>query len=122
MVIIAYDVRGVIVCHFVPHGRTVTAQYYRDYLLRQVRRSVQDKRPDLVDSAIIMHDNAIPYKAECVRQLLRRWGWEELEHTPYSSDILPCDFDLIHKIKEPIRGRQFATRENIANATRQQVT
>ncbi|GFY39358.1 uncharacterized protein TNIN_477951 [Trichonephila inaurata madagascariensis] len=34
MVIIAYDVRGVIVCHFVPHGRTVTAQYFWSFLVR----------------------------------------------------------------------------------------
>ncbi|GFX14231.1 uncharacterized protein TNCV_1767251 [Trichonephila clavipes] len=33
-----------------------------------------------------------------------------------------CDFDLIPKIKEPIRGRRFATREDITNALRQQVT
>ncbi|GFY36215.1 hypothetical protein TNCV_4845871 [Trichonephila clavipes] len=35
---------------------------------------------------------------------------------------LPCDFHLIPKIKKPIRGRRFATREDIANAVRQQVT
>ncbi|GFW51003.1 uncharacterized protein TNCV_3592851 [Trichonephila clavipes] len=34
----------------------------------------------------------------------------------------PCDFDLIAKIKEPIRGWWFATREDIVNAERQQVT
>ncbi|GFR26874.1 histone-lysine N-methyltransferase SETMAR [Trichonephila clavata] len=103
--------------------RTVTAQYYRDFLVRQVRRGVQDKRPDLVvDCVIILHGNARPHKAECVRQQLRRWGWVELEHPPYSSDISPCDFDLISKIKEPIRGRRFVTREDIANTVRQQVT
>ncbi|GFQ88670.1 histone-lysine N-methyltransferase SETMAR [Trichonephila clavata] len=63
MAIVTYDVRGVIVCHFVPHGRTVTA-HYRDFLVRQVRRGVRDKRPDLVDSAIILHDNARTHKAE----------------------------------------------------------
>ncbi|GFV62264.1 histone-lysine N-methyltransferase SETMAR [Trichonephila clavipes] len=85
IVIVAYDVRSVIVCNFVPHGRTVTAQYYRDFLVRQVRHGVRDKRPDLVDSAIIQHDNTRPHKAECVRQLLRRRGWEELEHPPVLS-------------------------------------
>ncbi|GFW35437.1 uncharacterized protein TNCV_2612361 [Trichonephila clavipes] len=69
----------------------------------------RDKRLDLADSAIILQDNARPHKAECVRQLLRRWGWEELEHPPYSLDISSCDFDLIPKIKKPIRGRWFAT-------------
>ncbi|PRD23667.1 UNVERIFIED_CONTAM: Histone-lysine N-methyltransferase SETMAR [Trichonephila clavipes] len=107
IVIVAYDVRSVIVCNFVPHGRTVTAQYYRDFLVRQVRHGVRDKRPDLVDSAIIQHDNTRPHKAECVRQLLRRRGWEELEHPP---------------IKKPIRGRWFVTREDIANAVRQLMT
>ncbi|GFY29680.1 transposable element Tcb1 transposase [Trichonephila clavipes] len=96
--------------------QTVTTQYYRDFL---VRLGVRDKRPDLVHNSIILHDNARPYKAECVWQLLRRWEWEELEHPPYSPDILPCDFDLILKIKEPIRGRRFATREDIANVVRQ---
>ncbi|GFR25121.1 histone-lysine N-methyltransferase SETMAR [Trichonephila clavata] len=75
-----------------------------------------------MDSAIMLHDNARPHKAECVRQLLQRWGWEELEHPPYSPNISPCDFDLIPKIKEQIRGRRFATRENIAKVVCKQVT
>ena len=33
MVILAYDVQGVILCHFVPHGEIVNAQYYAAYLL-----------------------------------------------------------------------------------------
>ncbi|GFT86763.1 mariner Mos1 transposase [Trichonephila clavipes] len=52
-----------------------------------------------------------------------RFGqWEELVHPPYCPDISPCDFDLILKVTEPISGRRFATREDIADAVRQQVT
>ncbi|GFW17522.1 hypothetical protein TNCV_2650801 [Trichonephila clavipes] len=32
----------------------------------RVQRGVRDKRLDLVDNVIIMHDNARPHKAECV--------------------------------------------------------
>ena len=32
--------------------------------------------------------------------------------------VVPC----IHKIKEPLRGRRFATRNDIANAERQHIT
>ena len=32
MVILAYDVQGVILCHFVTRGETVNAQYYTAYL------------------------------------------------------------------------------------------
>ncbi|GFU48619.1 uncharacterized protein TNCV_1439881 [Trichonephila clavipes] len=46
----------------------------------------------------------------------------KLEHPPYSPNILPCDFDIILKIKEPIGGKRFATREDIVNDVRQQVT
>ncbi|PRD28624.1 UNVERIFIED_CONTAM: hypothetical protein NCL1_31801 [Trichonephila clavipes] len=67
---------------------------------------VRDKRRDLVDSAITLHDNATYSRAST--QLLRRWEWEELEHPPYSPDISPCDFDIIPKIKELIRGRSLS--------------
>ncbi|GFT18036.1 uncharacterized protein TNCV_4837771 [Trichonephila clavipes] len=47
---------------------------------------------------------------------------EKMEHPPYFPDIALCDFDLIPKINELIRGRRFSTREDIANALPQQVT
>ncbi|GFQ94400.1 histone-lysine N-methyltransferase SETMAR [Trichonephila clavata] len=119
MVIVTYDFRSVIVCYCVPHFIAMTSEYYR---VRQVRRGVRDKHPDLVDSTIILHDNARPHKSERVRQILRRWGWEQLEPTAFSPHISPCVFHLIPKIKEPIRGRWFATREDIANAVRLLVT
>ena len=57
MVIVTYDFQGVIVCHFVPCGRIVTAHYYKDLPVHQVQRGVRDKRPNLVDSAIILQDH-----------------------------------------------------------------
>ena len=32
IVILAYDVQGVILCHYVPHGETINAQYFAAYL------------------------------------------------------------------------------------------
>ena len=45
MVILAYDVQGVILCHFVPYGETVNAQYYAAYLQNHLRSAVRRKRP-----------------------------------------------------------------------------
>ena len=59
---------------------------------------------------IILHDNGTPLKAICVKELLRRWRWEVLEHLPYSPDHSPCDYDLITKFKVPLRGQRFRTR------------
>ena len=82
MLILAYDVQGMIFCHFVPHGETVNAQYYAEYLQSLLCRAVRRKRPQL-RNVIILHDNATPHKAICVRDLLRCWRWEVLEHPPY---------------------------------------
>ncbi|GFY66664.1 histone-lysine N-methyltransferase SETMAR [Trichonephila inaurata madagascariensis] len=84
MIIVTYDFKSVIVCHFVTHVRTVTAQYYRDFLVRQVRRGVRDKHPDLADSLIIMHDNARPHKAECGTTLPDVGDGRILGHPTYS--------------------------------------
>ena len=81
MVILAYDIQGVILCYFAPHGETVNAQYYAAYLQNHLRGAVRRKRPQL-QNVIILHDNASPHKAICVRDLLRRWRWEVMEHPP----------------------------------------
>ena len=47
MVILAYDVQGVILCHFVPHGETFNAEYYVAYLQNHLRRAGRRKRPQL---------------------------------------------------------------------------
>ena len=67
---------------------------------------------------IILHDNSTPHKAICVGDLLRRWRREVLEHPPYSPDLSLCDYDLIPKLKAPLRGHRFRTRDDIAIAVR----
>ena len=67
---------------------------------------------------IISHDNASPHKAICVRELLRRWRWEVLQDPPHSPDLSPCDYHLIPKLKAPLRGQKFRTRDDIAIAVR----
>ena len=41
-----------------------------------------------------------------------------LEHQPYSPDLSPCDYDLILKLKAPLRGHRFRTRDGIAIVVR----
>jgi histone-lysine N-methyltransferase SETMAR len=88
MIILAYDSQGVLVCHPVREGRTVNAQYYKSFLQYRLRRAVREKRPELLDNAIILHDNATSHTADTVRRCLQRWGWEVLQHPPYSPDLV----------------------------------
>ncbi|PNF13893.1 hypothetical protein B7P43_G10664 [Cryptotermes secundus] len=56
---------------------------------------------------IILQENAWPHAAQAVADLFDRWSWEVLYHPPYSLDLSPCDFDLIPKLKEELRGIRF---------------
>ena len=51
-----------------------------------------------------------------VTDLLRRWQWEILEHPPYSPDMSPCGHYLFAKVKEPLRGTRYNTRDELIRA------
>src|SRR5258705_4248364 len=109
MLIVAYDYEGVILTHDVPQGQTVNADYYCRFLQHHLRPAVRRKRPRLLrdNLPIVLYDNARCHVAQDVKDLLRRWSWEVLEHPPYSPDMSPCDYNLFPKLKEPLRGIRF---------------
>ena len=65
-------------------------------------------RPDLLrDGPLILHENARLHLGKVVTDLLSTYEWEVLLHVPYSQDTSPPDFNLFHKLKEPMRGHRF---------------
>ena len=82
--------------------------------LRVLRRAMKLKRPGMLsDGIIILHDNARPQTVNLVRDKLRRFGWETLQHPPYNPDLSPCDFHILGDLKEDIRGRSFHSVEEV---------
>ncbi|GBM20433.1 hypothetical protein AVEN_222128-1 [Araneus ventricosus] len=74
------------------------------------RPSVSEEVPrfwTVIDA--IRFDNDRPHAAQAVADLFDGWGWEVLYHPLYCPDLSPCDFDLIPKMKEPLRGIRFRT-------------
>ena len=66
---------------------------------------------------IILHDNARVHIAGVVTDLLNRWGWEVLYHPSYSPDLSICDYDIILKMKEPLRGTCYHTVRDVLQGT-----
>ena len=117
MVILVYDCDGVILTHYVPLRQTVNAQYYCSFLEHHLRPALRKKRRHFLrNPPIILHDNARAHTAQAVAALFGRGNWEVLYHPPYSPDLSPCDFDLIPKMKEPLRGIRFRTVPEIRQA------
>ena len=72
-------------------------------------------RNSVVKNSIILHDNARSHTA-AVTDLLCCWQWEILEHPPYSPDMSSCDYDLFAKVKEPVWGSRYNTRDELIRA------
>ena len=94
----------------VEKGTTVTGKWYADVCLKKVFEDLEQKRPTAgVRRMFLLHDNAAPHKAHCVKQFLADIGVQEINHPPYSPDLSPPDFFLFPKIKRQLAGRRFDT-------------
>ncbi|GFR58327.1 histone-lysine N-methyltransferase SETMAR [Elysia marginata] len=86
---------------------------------RQTQTCQSKKRPGLLESGILFHhDNAPVHTARAVTDVLAGYKWELLEHPRYSPDLAPCNFHLLPKMKEHLRGQRFETEEDIIQATK----
>jgi len=63
---------------------------------------------------LILHDNARPRATGAVSEILEKYGWQVLPHTPYSPDMSPSDFDLFPELKKPLREKRFRSIEEVS--------
>ena len=122
MHIMFFDMKGILVNWPVPAGTTVNGDYYRWFLQQKLRPAIRKKRPELLESGVVLlHDNAPAHCKRSVVDLLDDWDWDVLLHPPYSPDLSPCDFYLFAQVKKTLRGRRFHTAEEIVDACNESV-
>jgi alpha-L-fucosidase len=71
MLIVFFDIGGIIMTEWVPEGQTVNQTYYKEVLIK-LRERIRKKRPDLwKNEAWILHqDNAPAHNSLSVKQFL----------------------------------------------------
>jgi histone-lysine N-methyltransferase SETMAR len=118
MLIVFFDIGGIIMTEWVPEGQTVNQTYYKEVLIK-LRERVRKKRPDLWknDAWILHQDNAPAHNALSVKQFLADKRIPVLEHPPYSPDLAPCDFYLFPKVKSALKGTHFQSVEEVKAKT-----
>ena len=95
-----FDCMGPLLVDFLERGATINAKCNAD-TLQKLRRAMKSERPGMLsDGIILLHDNARPHTANLARDKLQRFGWETLQHPPYSPDLSPCDFHIFRKPEE----------------------
>jgi hypothetical protein len=82
-----------------------------NFLRNLPRPAIRRKRHLFATNCIIIHDTARVDTADAVEALLLRWQWEILKYPSHSPDMSQWDYDPFVKLKEPLRGTRYSTRE-----------
>jgi transposase len=105
--------KGIVHFEFLEQGRTVNQHCYLEILAR-LREVVRRRRPELWPVAwILHHDSAPAHDMLAVRELLAKKSILKLVYPPYSPDLALCDFWLLPKLKNALKGHRFADIANI---------
>ncbi|GFY30962.1 uncharacterized protein TNCV_1629351 [Trichonephila clavipes] len=78
------------------------------YLLHnstEAPKSIANKQRGILSNGVLLlHDNARPHTSRKTRELIESFGWEVLDHAPYSPDLAPSDFNLFRYLKQRQEG------------------
>ena len=122
LITVFFDCNGVVHHEFLPQGRTVNKEYYLE-VMRRLREAIRQKHTELwkKQSWILHHDNAPAHTSMLVREFLAKNKTVIMPQPPYSPDLAPADFFLFPKLKTPMKGKRFATIEEIKEKSKQEL-
>ena len=83
--------------------------------MSRLRKAIRKKHPELWKNNLwlLHHDNAPAHSSLLVRNFLAKNNTLIMPQPPYSRDLAPYDFFLFPRLKRPMKGRRFATIEEI---------
>ncbi|GFR95136.1 transposase [Elysia marginata] len=117
MFTVFFNYSGPLVVDILPKDTTMTATYYVQNVLSQVKSSINEQRPKVSTSrTLLLHNIAGPHKARATTQSLRELEIQVLPHPAYSPDLAPCNFWLFPILKDRLTGRKFDRIQNPAKA------
>ncbi|UYV77251.1 hypothetical protein LAZ67_15000235 [Cordylochernes scorpioides] len=109
MIIVFFDIRGIVHCELVPQGQTVNSAFYLE-VLRRLKRRIARVRTDIKDTVKLHHDNATSHTAFIItNNFLARSNTPVIPHPPYSPDLAPCDLFLFPRLKREMKGKHWET-------------
>ena len=107
MCTIFWDRQGVLLVEFLPQGTAINSAVYCE-TLKKLKCAIQNKRHGILSATILLlHDNARPHSAAQTQDLITSFRWEQMDHPPYSPDLVPSDFHLFVHLKKYLGGKQF---------------
>ena len=117
-----FDCNGVVHHEFLPQGRIVNKEYYLEVKSR-LCKAIRQKCTELWknQSWILHHNNASAHTSMIVPEFLAKNKTVIMLQAPYSPDLVLADFFLFPKLKAPMKGKRFATIEEIIGKSKSEL-
>jgi histone-lysine N-methyltransferase SETMAR len=108
MLMVVFDIKGVVHHEFLHQGPTVNRWYYHE-MLKRLRENIRRKKPQLWrnNSWFLHHDNALVHALPLIHDFLANTNTTVLPQPPYPPDLAPAEFFLFPKLKFTLKGQQF---------------
>lgn len=120
MFAIFFGTKGPVTQVAVPKGRSVNAFFYKNRVLKKVKKYFEKRRPKTGFKGVhLQHDNAPCHKAKLVTDFLSQEKVKTVPHPPYSPDLAPCDFFLFPRLKKYLTGRRYGSRAALGSGVYQ---
>ena len=117
---IFFSGEGVAIKVPVKKGKSITGKYYKDVVLKKLKKYYQKRRPATGFKHVrLLHDNAPAHTSAIVTAFLKKEEVTVLPHPPYCPDLAPCDFVLFPKLKAFLAGRKYQSRQALGSAIHQ---
>jgi histone-lysine N-methyltransferase SETMAR len=112
MVLVIWGVDGLALIEIITQNLHPSAKYLCEFTILHMEANVKTHCPKQCLKDITFHwDNAPSHTAKMTLDKISELGMNQIPHSPYSSDIAPCDFflveDLKHKLQRCFYGSQM---------------
>ena len=85
--------------------------------LGNLKAAIQEKSPSITNRhGVVFHqDNARQHVSVKFLQILKGFGWDVLNHPPYSPDMAPSDFHLFRSLQHFLLGKRLTFVSDVLN-------
>ena len=122
MCTVFWDRQGVFFVEFLSQDTAINSAIYCE-TLKKLRRAIQNERRGMLSANLLfLHDIARPHSAAHTQDLIASFGWEQMDHPPYSPDVAPSDFHLFLHLKKFLGGKRFDDDDDLKDAVQKWLT
>jgi len=100
---------GILLIDYLPRDQTNNAEYYSS-LLVQLKGIMKEKYcVKFTKGVLFLHDSAPTHRALATQKKLAYLGFHCVDHSPYSPDLTPSDYQPFPGLKKQLKGRHFSS-------------